>query len=503
MSQFTYWERRILAMSAKITVKNSILLDSQKNISTLSRKLSEIDSSLTSIKNSLNPEIKSRQNIKNIFEDICEQVNIHKTRLTNVSNFLSDTVKNYKNAEKKIVNNFSSSNEKEPRTVLGIFSYILNMIKSINISLKSIMESLSKAGILVTIPELITAFLDVIKEFNENGGYKLGNNQDEPIAPEIPINIPPLSGVLSFNPNEFSEDVLLLQKRLNELGYTDANGQPLIENGYFDKSTLEAVNKYKDENYLLNIGRHAGKVGIMTWIHLFSNPKVPYTPPSNMDNNLQNVTDALLPYIDEYVNFTINGQNVKIPYYITPQGTNLYGGKRTPAEIREFILNNASGPSDYQRVANEYARYTGVDCSGFVAYVLNEATGGKLLEVWGTTYANGIKASNLTSTQYGEQITQAKDVVPGSTISTANGTHVIVVYEVVKTNGVVTEIKYAHSNGSKGPHLGSITIGDENQDLDGPAQTWNDIAYTDAQAKGYYDHTILLDCVRDTFPELQ
>jgi len=32
-----------------------------------------------------------------------------------------------------------------------------------------------------------------------------------------------------------------------------------------------------------------------------------------------------------------------------------------------------------------------------------------------------------------------------------------VIYEVVKTNGKVTQIKYAHSNGKHGPHKGYMT----------------------------------------------
>lgn len=43
----------------------------------------------------------------------------------------------------------------------------------------------------------------------------------------------------------------------------------------------------------------------------------------------------------------------------------------------------------------------------------------------------------------------------------------LVVHGVVKnSDGVVTKIKYTHSNGSKGSHASWIKIGDETKDLD-------------------------------------
>jgi hypothetical protein len=74
------------------------------------------------------------------------------------------------------------------------------------------------------------------------------------------------------------------------------------------------------------------------------------------------------------------------------------------------------------------------------------------------------------------------------------GAHVLVIYDVVKnSSGVVTKIRYAHSNGSMGPHKGYVSIGDQNQDLDGSSQTWHDDAYTSSTAKSLYNYTILLD----------
>ncbi|WP_202976470.1 N-acetylglucosaminidase, partial [Anaerophilus nitritogenes] len=229
----------------------------------------------------------------------------------------------------------------------------------------------------------------------------------------------------------------------------------------------------------------------------FKNIKLVFDIPVYKGQSSDENASNLEKYIKEYTDFSCDGVKVKIPYYITPSGTTLYGGKKTPDQIKAYLRANASSPSEYQECANKNKRYTGVDCSGFTAYVLNETTNGRVLKYWNTTYANGISAANLTSSSNGVVKSKAKDIVPGCTIRTDNGGHVIVIYKVIKNKEKVTEIHYAHSNGSKGPHEAYIMIGNENQDLDGNEQTWYDIAYTDAKAKALYNHTILLNCVQN------
>lgn len=62
---------------------------------------------------------------------------------------------------------------------------------------------------------------------------------------------------------------------------------------------------------------------------------------------------------------------------------------------------------------------------------------------FGVSYAYGVGASNLTSTQHGTQ----------------------------------------------------KTIGDQSKDLKNSSQTWHDIAYTDSKAKSLYNYALLLNCV--------
>ena len=103
-------------------------------------------------------------------------------------------------------------------------------------------------------------------------------------------------------------------------------------------------------------------------------------------------------------------------------------------------------------------------------YALNDASSGtvrtffedKLGLSGKLSYAYGIGANTLTSTKYGTKITAAKYIKPGCVLRSDKGGHVLVVHSVNKDSaGTVTSIVYAHSNKSKGPHHGFITVGDQ------------------------------------------
>lgn len=204
---------------------------------------------------------------------------------------------------------------------------------------------------------------------------------------------------------------------------------------------------------------------------------------------------------------TTSYRNVQIPYY--------YGGKNIPADVRMDILQESSNwingelksNSIIQTYVNNNVSDTGVDCSGFVYYVLNEWTGNNAVmkQFNNTSYSDGVNAIALTDTSNGTLITAAKDVEIGCTIRTHNGGHVLVVYEIeMNGSGEVTKIKYAHSSDDAddntpqhGPSLGYVTIGNEDQDLDGTSQTFYDPIYTNTNyLKANYNHTILLDSLK-------
>nr|WP_312580048.1 hypothetical protein [Sedimentibacter sp.] len=111
------------------------------------------------------------------------------------------------------------------------------------------------------------------------------------------------------------------------------------------------------------------------------------------------------------------------------------------------------------------------------------------------TYSHGISAAELTSENRGTVKTKAKDVVAGCTIGLDG--HVMVVSSVVKgSDGRVIQINYHHSEtsskGQDGVNAGYITIGDENQNLNGSQQTWNDTYDYGYALKNTYIQTILL-----------
>lgn len=230
-------------------------------------------------------------------------------------------------------------------------------------------------------------------------------------------------------------------------------------------------------------------------------------------------------YQSFYTNFSVTGSTVppgstipetiylKLPYFQSHNG--IYGGKSPYVDIQNAIrtkyFNTQTGhwnkstatiQSEINSAPDSEKKNYGMDCSGLVYFVLNEATKpsvnddmkkGALYGQFNATYANGVLASSLASTSNGTQKTRAQDIVVGCTVRFDSGGHVLVVYQVDKnSSGVVTKIYYAHSNGSHGSHTGTITIGDSTKDLKDTNQTWSDIAYTDAVAKNYYNYTILL-----------
>lgn len=202
-----------------------------------------------------------------------------------------------------------------------------------------------------------------------------------------------------------------------------------------------------------------------------------------------------------YTQFSYNGTPINLPYHL--------GGKHTPAQIRSTIsagVSASASANEIQKYVTDNPSETGIDCSGLVYYALNEASSGavrtffedKLGLSGKLSYAYGIGASTLTNATYGTKITAAKDIKPGCVLRSDKGGHVLVVHSVNKDSaGTVTSIVYAHSNKSKGPHHGFITIGDQTKDLNDSSQTWNDTAYTDTKAKNLYDYTLLLTPIAD------
>ncbi len=174
----------------------------------------------------------------------------------------------------------------------------------------------------------------------------------------------------------------------------------------------------------------------------------------------------LLSYINEYTDHKVYSTNpntgvtsyrtYKVPYYMSGLIGSSIGGKCTPAEISSYIrsqninwvndnfnsyeLKSSSIIQNQMKTATHIIG-TGIDCSGFAYYVLNEASkstsapNGTLKPAFNNvSYGSGISAASLCSTTKGILITKAQDIKVGCTIYLTG--HVMVVYDVIKnTNG--------------------------------------------------------------------
>src|SRR5258708_2037398 len=103
----------------------------------------------------------------------------------------------------------------------------------------------------------------------------------------------------------------------------------------------------------------------------------------------------LYQFADKYINFEIEGKVIKVPYSISKEGEKRaigelssagvtdrfanYGGKGTPKQIKELVLNTAEKENfnlknatseEIENFMNKQG--IGVDCSGFVYYVLDQ-----------------------------------------------------------------------------------------------------------------------------------
>lgn len=118
----------------------------------------------------------------------------------------------------------------------------------------------------------------------------------------------------------------------------------------------------------------------------------------------------------------------------------------------------------------------GIDCSGFVYRVLDEAaaiSGAPPLEATLRTSCEYTALDSLTPLHL--PIHRAIDVRAGDTLRFNRGKHSGVIIEtVVNPQGRLTEIWYAHSSFTRGPHIGWIEVGDPYAPINARSQNWHD-----------------------------
>jgi peptidoglycan hydrolase-like protein with peptidoglycan-binding domain len=253
-----------------ISVNTEALKDIEKRFGTLSQKLGQAESNLKSIRSNLDSDIKNRNGINSKFQSITKELDEEERVLNQAKQFLAKTIKQYQDIEKSMQNKVNEING-DTKTKKNIFSKILDAATS---SLRKKTEIIQKV---ISLPVIIGSNIignTVIKGIRDILSKEGNEVTNEPIEEKKEKNdessIPPLSGILSYNPNVYSEEVLMLQKRLNEI-YAGVSGyEKLKEDGYFGSKTLAVVNKYKEGHGLWNFGEYEGKVGDTTWNHMFS-----------------------------------------------------------------------------------------------------------------------------------------------------------------------------------------------------------------------------------------
>ena len=230
------------------------------------------------------------------------------------------------------------------------------------------------------------------------------------------------------------------------------------------------------------------------------------------------MTNLLLKFAQEYINFSIEGKKVNIPYCIVSQKKERkpsyamartgkysnYAGKGSPEQIRTALLSaakkkpfdlTARGPEEI--TAFMIHEGIGIDCSGFVYNVLDtylRATRDSSLDRLILRYPGilgGIErlllsrdrvrrssAATLTSDLNTTIIEKVKDIQLADmmrlTHSYWKGKHIAIIVDIHKKY-----ITYAHTSEftkTQGPHLGKIVIVNPEKGLE--SQAWLETTQT-------------------------
>ena len=181
---------------------------------------------------------------------------------------------------------------------------------------------------------------------------------------------------------------------------------------------------------------------------------------------------------------SINGTRVQIPWDENqPQYGKYHLGfaKATRRQIIDYTEANCSftdrwAIENWMKGKNPMEIHIGIDCSGFVYRMLEEAClisgAATLVETLGTT----CEYTTIDAlTPLSMPIDRAMDVRAGDTMRFNHGRHSGVIIETVTDpRGTVSEIWYAHSSYTRGPHIGWIEVGDQTAPINAPMQQWHD-----------------------------
>lgn len=188
---------------------------------------------------------------------------------------------------------------------------------------------------------------------------------------------------------------------------------------------------------------------------------------------------ALDNLLFKYTHLPVGGKEVVCPYWMNNLEKGIYGpigGKGTPVEIVSTTNEHAiSEKVDLNKMDVEAidlfmrACRIGVDCSGFVFWMLNELD----LEKGGNGIADNIPGSTgkvikarasvamLCSDNVSRVVEKINEVKIGDMIRLRRGKHIAIITKIKKDSEGVIEIEYSHSSDItrvKGVHAGKIKI---------------------------------------------
>lgn len=156
-------------------------------------------------------------------------------------------------------------------------------------------------------------------------------------------------------------------------------------------------------------------------------------------------------------------------------------GKGTRQQIIGYTEENCPHRTraqiqDWMKGGNPDDMHVGIDCSGYVYRLLDEAAqmsgAPSLYQTLGTT----CEYTALDSlTPRGLEINRAVDVRAGDTMRFNNGKHSGAIIETATDeNGLLKEIWYSHSSFTRGPHIGWIEVADPWAPINSEVQQWHD-----------------------------
>lgn len=202
---------------------------------------------------------------------------------------------------------------------------------------------------------------------------------------------------------------------------------------------------------------------------------------------------ALQNLFYQYTHLPIGGKEIVCPYWMNNLEKGIYGpigGKGTPKQIEDVTAAEAEKEKiDLSKMNAEKIvlfmrmKRIGVDCSGFVFWMLNALD----LEKGGNGIGDDIPGNRgkvveyranariLTDDKVSFPVNSVSEIKPGDIIRMRRGKHVAVILSIFYEKDKIFKLEYAHSSGNvhtklSGVHKAEINIIDQDRGLE--LQEW-------------------------------